>query len=281
MNDFKLFLNFGAVVKIKRFYRDDLYKLCKLFLKLGFMKEDIIYFLATEGIVEKYDKNNLKMNKVQLLDTLKTMNKEQILSLLEESYCDTTFWHYVDINEGRVNEICLEYSMEKGFTLGTEKEYKDYDETIKVLNVDDLVVACDMEEEFNIGYIQTTFKDEMEEKHKELIEELDYFCEWYEWSLVKYSNGLYNILDTQTDELVGYFSNRNGENGTLRECIERVYGRMVDYFTDEQEHEDLDYVERTMSTYIKLGKQYKLLSENQIKYKEEWLEEMKEDLKGE
>lgn len=281
MNDFELFLNFGAVVKIKKFYRDDLYKFCKLMIKLGLFKEYITYFLATEEIVEKYDKNDLKMNKVQLLDTLKTMNKEQILSLLEESYCDTTFWHYVDINEGRVNEICLEFQWGKGFTFGTEKEYKDYDKTIKVLNVDDLVVACDMEEEFNIGYTQTTFKEEMEEKHKELIEELDCFCDWYEWSLVKYSNGLYNILDTQTDELVGYFSNRNGENGTLRECIERVYGRMVDYFTDEQEHDSLDYVEKTMSTYIKLGKQYKLLSESQIKYKEEWLEEMEEDLKGE
>lgn len=37
MNDMELFLNYGAVVKIRKYYRDDLYKFCKLIIKLGFL----------------------------------------------------------------------------------------------------------------------------------------------------------------------------------------------------------------------------------------------------
>ena len=47
MNDMELFLNFGAVVEIRRNYRDDLYKFCKLMISLGFIKEYIDYFMVS------------------------------------------------------------------------------------------------------------------------------------------------------------------------------------------------------------------------------------------
>ena len=35
MNNFSLFLDYGAVVKIRMEYKDDLYNFCKLLVKLG------------------------------------------------------------------------------------------------------------------------------------------------------------------------------------------------------------------------------------------------------
>ena len=274
MNDMELFLNFGAVVKVRKYYRNDLYNFCKLMIKVGFLKEYITYFLASEEIVEIFEEDNSKMTKNELLDTIKGMSDEQLLDLLGESYTDTMFWHLIDINEGRQNEICLEYQYSKGFTFGKEKDYKNYDETIKILSVDELIFACNKENEFGLGYVETSFMKELkDEKDKELATELTDFCEWYEWELVKYSNGLYNILDLQTEEL-------DEEQGVdLREVIERVFYRMVDYFTDEEEHDDLNYVEKNINTFIKLGKQYNLYSDDSIKYLQDWFEEEKEFLK--
>ena len=259
MNDMELFLNFGAVVEIRRNYRDDLYKFCKLMISLGFIKEYIDYFMVSGKTIEdiENDKQNLGKSKAMLMEKLKTMTIEEVISLLNSAYTDDTFWHLVDINEGKQNKICIEFQWGKGFTFGKKEEYLAYDKEMKILNIDELIIAC----------------NKKDEKDKELATELTDFCEWYEWELVKYSNGLYNILDLQTEEL-------DEEQGVdLREVIERVFYRMVDYFTDEEEHDDLNYVEKNINTFIKLGKQYNLYSDNNIKYLQDWFEEEKEFLK--
>lgn len=276
MNDMELFLNFGAVVEIRRNYRDDLYKFCKLMISLGFMKEYIDYFMVSGKTIEdiENDKQNLGKSKAMLMEKLKTMTIEEVISLLNSAYTDDTFWHLVDINEGKQNKICIEFQWGKGFTFGKKEEYLAYDKEMKILNIDELIFACNKEDEFGLGYIETSFIEELkDEKDKELAIKLTDFCEWYEWELVKYSNGLYNILDLQTEEL-------DEEQGVdLRKVIERVFYRMVDYFTDEEEHEDLEYVEKDINTFIKLGKQYNLYNDNNIKYLQDWFEEEKEFLK--
>lgn len=271
MNDFELFLNFGAVVKIRRFYEDDLYKFVKLMLNNKFMNEYITYFI----------------NACKILDDKKVANNLSIqgkLELLEENYTNDYFWHLVDINEGKLNSVCIEYQVGKGFTFGKEKDYTDYDNSIKVLSIDELIMASGMTDEFNLDYTETTFEEELEKIDKELADELDSFCEFYEWLIVKYPNGLYNILDTQTDEFVGNLDGING-NGTLREVIVRVFDRMVSYFEYEDdidgliEEGSIDYIEENINKYIKLGKQYNLCSEDEIKHFEEFLKECKEESK--
>ena len=276
MNDMELFLNYGAVVEIRRNYRDDLYKFCKLMISLGFIKEYIDYFMVSGKTIEdiENDKQNLGKSKAMLMEKLKTMTIEEVISLLNSAYTDDTFWHLVDINEGKQNKICIEFQWGKGFTFGKKEEYLAYDKEMKILNIDELIIACNKEDEFGLGYVETSFMKELkDEKDKELATELTDFCEWYEWELVKYSNGLYNILDLQTEEL-------DEEQGVdLRKVIERVFYRMVDYFTDEEEHEDLEYVEKDINIFIKLGKQYNLYSDDNIKYLQDWFEEEKEFLK--
>ena len=50
------------------------------------------------------------------------------------------------------------------------------------------------------------------------------------------------------------------------------------YFTDEEEHEDLEYVEKDINIFIKLGKQYDLYNDKNIKYLQDWFEEEKKYL---
>jgi hypothetical protein len=281
MNDFELFMNFGAVVEIRRSYRDDLYKFCKLINSLGFLKEHIDCFISNCGIVESYDSsmNSDLEKRTKLFDRLKKMTKEEIEQLLETEYTDDYFWHLVDINEGRLNRICIEFQVGKGFTWGRKEDYLSYDKEMKVLSVDELISSCNKEDDFNLNYEETSFLKELGGRNEKLANELDDFCDWYEWTLVKYPNNLYNILSRDIGEFVGYFD--NNENGTLRDCMERVFFRMVDYFTDEEEHEDIDYVEKSIMLYIELGRQYKMFGdeERQVKDLLEWLEDEKNYLK--
>lgn len=270
MNDFELFLNFGAVVEIRRNYRDDLYKFCQLMVKLGFMKENIMYFMVNCGIIEEY-KNGKLLERKDLINYLNNKTEKELLEILDYGFTDDKFWHLVDINNGRQSRICVEYQFGKGFTWDLKQNYTNYDETMKVLSVDDLIFVCNKQEEFNLGFEDTTFIKELEDKNKDIAEELDMFCDFYEWSLVKFGNGLYNILDRQTEELVGYFSNEN-DNGTLRDCIERTYNRMVDYFFDEEDIEGLiqegsqDYVNNKINGFVTLGKKYHLADDKRIEY---------------
>ena len=259
MNDFQLFMNFGAVVEIRRNYRDDLYNFVKLMLGLGFMNEDITYFI----------------NAMKLADDKKVANNLSVngkLSVLEENYTDDYFWHIIDINEGRLNRICIEYQIGKGFTFGNKEDYLKYDETIKILSVEELIKACNMEEKFNLNYQETSFLEELKDKKdEELAILLTDFCEWYEWELVKYSNGLYNLLDLQTEEL------DTDKNYTKEEVIKRVYERLVDYSFDEQEYETYEEVKRDIEQFIRVGKQHNLINEDDIIHYNRILEERKED----
>ena len=275
MNDFELFLNFGAVVEIRRNYKDDLYNFVKLISNLGFMNNEITYFINTMGLLKELKNGNWE--KIKIANNLALADK---LQLLDEWFTDENFWHIIDINNGKLDRICIEYQIGKGFTFDKKENYLKYDETIKILSVEELIKACNQEDKFNLNYVETSFKKEMDyENNKELIDELDWFClDFYDWELVKYSNGLYNILDTQTEELVGYFGNEENENGTLRDCIERVFYRMVDYYKDEEEHEDIEYVENRINTFIKLGKEYNLYNDNEIQWLKDWLKEEREFL---
>ena len=98
-------------------------------------------------------------------------------------------------------------------------------------------------------------------------EELDEFCEFYEWSVQKFGN-LYNILDTQTEEF------KFDKSVKLDEIVDRIYFRMLDYFFDEEitdnldfsDDEDLRYAKTKGENYLKLGKELGLLEEETYNY---------------
>ena len=139
------------------------------------------------------------------------------------------------------------------------------------------------ESEFGLNYKETSFLQELGEEDNKLATYLTDFCEWYQWGLVKYPNGRYNILDLEfdNDEFVGYFGNENTDTGTLKDCIERVFYRMVDYYTDEEDYERVEDMEKDINDFIELGKKYNLFDDNDIKRLKEWLEEEKEYFKEE
>ena len=55
MNEMEEFLTFGAVVKLRRSYDDDLFKFIELMKSVGFLKEYAEYF---EKSCCKYERNN-------------------------------------------------------------------------------------------------------------------------------------------------------------------------------------------------------------------------------
>lgn len=244
MNEMEDFLNFGAVVKIRRSYDDELYKFIELIKSVGFLKEYIDSFEKDCCYDDRFDE-----------------------------FSDDIFWHYVALNKGNVNDTCIEFQWGKGFTWGDRLEYLAYDENIKILNVDEMIRACNKEELFNMNYNYTNFKNELHDK--EIAKELDDFLEFYDWSITKYPNGKYNIKDEQCNTF------DFEENTTLDKIINRVYFRMVDYFMDENDVEDLieennfDYVKKEYENYIKIGKKLNLLNEEKLKQYENWFEEIK------
>ena len=124
-NDFMDFLNFGAVVEIKRGNRNDLYYFVNSIIKLGFLNNEINWFINAMKITGDKKLNN-------------DMTIKEKIQILNEEYTDDNFWHLIDINDGRVNSICIEYQYGKGFTFGKKDDYINYDDTIKVLSVNDL-----------------------------------------------------------------------------------------------------------------------------------------------
>lgn len=244
MNDMEKFLNFGAVVKIRRNYDDELYKFIKLIKSVGFLKE----------YIDSFEKNCC---------TDKEFNE----------FSEDIFWHYVEINKGNKSDTCIEFQWYKGFTWGNGKDYKEYDSEMKILTVDELIKACSKEELFNMNYENSSFKDELE--NKESATDLDNFLDFYEWSLCKYPNGKFNIKDEQCNTF------KFEENTTLNEVIDRVYFRMVDYFMVEKdidgliEENNFDYVKKVYESYIKSGKSLNLLDEEKLKQYENWFEEIK------
>jgi len=255
MTDYEMFLCgcYYAVVKIKK-YTDDLYNFLVLMENLGF-----------QDYVKSFERN--------CCDVRSREEKAKREYIREEDFCDDYFYHLAKINDIS-GMIYIEFQWGKGFTFGSFEDYYNKNE-VKMLSVEDLIKATNKEELFNMDYEETNFFKELDEKDKELALVLLDFCEWYEWQLVKYPKDLYNILDIQTEEFVGYFGNTPEEKGTLRQCIERVFHRMIDFYTDEEEHEDIEYVEKKVNEYIKIGKEYNLLSEQEIKWIIEWLEREK------
>lgn len=246
MNEMENFLNFGAVVKIRRSYDDDLFKFIELMKSVGFLKEYAEYF-------EKsccYDKEF-------------------------NEFSESKFWHYVELNNGNRNDTCIEFQWGKGFTWGNRKDYLNYDSEMKILNVDELIRACNKEELFKMNYEYTNFGKELQDK--ESASDLDGFLDFYEWSITKYPDGKYNIKDEQCNTF------KFDENTTLNEIIDRVYFRMFDYFTDEEDieglmKEDSEYVKKKYESYMKTGEKLHLLDEENKKHYTEWFQEvMKEN----
>ena len=200
MNDMEEFLNFCAIVKIRRNY-DELHKFIELMKGVGFLKD----------YVESFEKNCC-------------FDKEL------NNFSEDVFWYYVKINNGNTQDICLEFQWGKGFTWGNREDYLDYDSEMKILNVDELIHACNKEHLFKMNYEYTDFKNELQDK--ESASNLDYFLDFYDWSITKYPDGKYNIKDEQCNTF------KFDENTTLDEIIDTVYFRMFDYFTDEEDIED-------------------------------------------
>lgn len=243
MNEMEEFLNFAAVIKIRRDYDDDLFKFIQLMKSVGFLKEYADFF-------EKNCCSDKEFNE----------------------FSEDVFWHYVKINNGNTRDTCIEFQWSKGFTWGDRKEYLDYDKDIKILNIDELIKACNKEELFNMNYERTSFKNELEDK--ESASELDGFLSFYEWSIVKYPDGKYNIKDEQCNTF------DFEENTTFTEILERVYFRMFDYFVDEGNVEELIrdneyyHVKKEYETYIRIGMKLKLLEDKDKNFYANWFKEV-------
>lgn len=236
MNQMEEFLNFGAVVKIRREYDDDLYKFIKLMKSVGFLND----------YVEFFEKN----------------------CCYDNEFSEDRFWHYVKLNNGNTHETCIEFQWGKGFTWGDRKEYLDYDSEMKILNVDELIIACNKENLFNMNYERTSFQNELEDK--ECASELDDFLCFYEWSIVKYPDGKYNIKDEQCNTF------DFEENTTFDAILDRVYFRMFDYFVDESGVEDrirdneYNFVKKEYENYIRIGMKLKLLEDKNKNFYAKW-----------
>lgn len=232
MNDMEKFLNFGAVVKVRRFSDDELYNFIKLMKNIGFLKK----------YINNFEKNCCYDKELQ-------------------EFSNSVFWDLVEMNRKNSLSTCIEFQWGKGFTFGDEKDYIDYDRDMKILSVDDLIKSCNKEELFKMNYIYTSFRNEL--KDKKIASELDNFLIFYEWGLVKYPDGKYNIRDEQC------YTFDFEENTNLEEIIKRVYFRMLDYFMYEQELEemvegdenDIRYVHRTFEIYMDIGKKLKILDD--------------------
>lgn len=276
MNDFELFLNFGAVVRIGQGYRDELYKFIKLIRKLGFLNEELKWFVVNMGIIT--EGNNNITDRGIFLEKIDKIEDEEFFSILEESYSDDYFWHLVEINCGKRSVICIEYQFGKGFTFDTIENYTSYDDTIKIINVEDLIKACNKEVDFKLNYKEKSFKELVSKKADErLANELDEFCDFYEWSIVQYAENKFDILDRQTGEII---DNEDNNFKSLEDCQKRVFERMTDYLVMECDIDDMidcgeeKCVLKDINTYVSLGKKYNYLKETDIKY----LEDLKEEV---
>lgn len=242
MNEMEEFLNFGAVVKIRPCYDDEVYKFIKLMRSIGFLNE---YVNCFEKICSDKERNE---------------------------FSEDVFWHYVETNNGNKNDTCIEFQWGKGFTWGDREQYIDYDAEMKILNVDELIRACNKDDLFKMNYKYTNFKDELCDK--ESASELDHFLDFYEWSITKYPDGKYNIKDEQCNTF------DFEENTTLDEVINRVYFRMFDYFTDEEDIEGFieeggfEYIKDKYNSYMEIGEKLKLLDGEKRKQYVEWFQEV-------
>lgn len=245
MNEMENFLNFCAVIKLRRGYDDELSKFIELMKSVGFLQE----------YAEHFEKSCC-------------FDKEF------KEFSEDVFWYNVRKNGGNTNDTCIEFQWGKGFTWGDRKEYLNYDSEMKILNIDELIRACNKEHIFKMNYEYTYFRKELLDK--ESASELDNFLVFYEWSIVKYSDGNYNIKDEQCNTF------DFEENTTLDKVIKRVYFRMFDYFTDEEDienlmKEDSEYVRKCFESYMKIGESLHLLDKVTKQHYNNWFQEVKNE----
>ena len=105
---------------------------------------------------------------------------------------------------------------------------------------------------------------------------LENFCDFYEWQPVNTGSG-FNILDLQLNQLV-----EDEDYQTFSELVNRIVGRAIDYFRDEQEWEnDDDAINYGLELY-----NIAIRHKDGTKWEEDWLadfhnelESLKKDLK--
>lgn len=98
---------------------------------------------------------------------------------------------------------------------------------------------------------------------------LDEFCDFYEWLPIKTDSG-FNILDLQLNRLVEYEDYK-----TFTELVNRIVGRALDYFMDEQDWEDNEETISYGSKLCDIAKKYT----NGTKWDEDWLDNIEKELK--
>ena len=104
----------------------------------------------------------------------------------------------------------------------------------------------------------------------ENLEVLENFCDFYDWLPIKTENG-FNIADLQTEQLIA-----EEDYQTFSELVNRIVGRAIDYFRDEQEWEnDDDAINYGLKLY-NIAKRYS----NGTKWEESWLEDFKNELEN-
>lgn len=262
MNNYVRFLMgcYSAVVKIRP-YTSDLYNFVRLMEYLGFKE-----------YIEWFEKSGC--------DVRSKEEKAEREYIREEDFCEDHFLHLAKINGVQGNEICIELQLDKGFTFGKEEDYRNGEE-VAILSVEDLIIATGYESEFMLDGENILLSD-IDKKY----EELDQFCDFYEWRVQKFGNK-YNILDAQTEEF------REDKNVDLEEIIEIVYFRMLDYWFDEgldgydiSDECDVQHLKKMTEKYLELGITLKIMEKDSEQYKqynniyEELLKEI-EDLKKE
>ena len=257
------FLSGVGIIKIRK-NSDDLYNFSKLLI---YMKElfgdDTNYFLAREKIIDfddiEYNSDILEVQKSGLRqEKIEKMSKEELLKVLDNNFTDETFWHYIDINEGRKNIIGIEYNLYKGFSFGDILDYSQNDYTW--YSVEELIKGFGLGKEFLIEWEKTNFKEiirnlefskddkikvDIEKIFEDSILLLDDFCEWYEWQIVKFNDDKFGIVDLQFE---GNYIKDN-ETYTRLEIIKRVVGRGLYFMEDEQEFDNEEERENTIEKW--------------------------------
>ena len=102
------------------------------------------------------------------------------------------------------------------------------------------------------------------------LEVLENFCDFYECQPVNTGNG-FNILDLQLNQLV-----EDEDYQTFSELVNRIVGRAIDYFRDEQEWEnDDDAINYGLKLY-NIAVRYK----DGTKWEENWLADFHNELES-
>ena len=106
----------------------------------------------------------------------------------------------------------------------------------------------------------------------EKMKSLDDFLSFYEWCVLKSEDkeGLYNIYDLQTSEIIDEYSECDEKDKTLTELVLRLVERALCYELDEHSEslDDEEYEENYNSKYI----------QDLLNIQEEYIEKRKEEL---